>query len=122
MLNLFAYRTPSPKEMFAARKRGADIIGGTENYFAAMQKRMDNAAVTVAAWEAHSGGRGIDALCHLRNLHYLALNADGSPKHPLYLKGNLVPISFIPANASVNLEQPAEAVGTSGPRRRYADV
>jgi hypothetical protein len=96
MLNLFAYRTVSPTVMFAARKRGIDIIGGTENYFPELQRRMGFATVTVAAWGAHGGGRGVDALCHLRGLHYLALNADGSPKHPLYLKGDLVPISFSP--------------------------
>ena len=94
MLNLFAYRTPSPTEMFAARKRGVDIIGGPENYFDAIQAKINQTAIAVAAWGRHSGGRGIDALCHLKRLHYLALNADGSPKHPLYLKADLKPISF----------------------------
>ena len=94
MLNLFAYRTPSPKEMFNAWKRGTDIIGGAENYFTSLQRKMNKAAVTVAAWGAHGGGRGLDALLHLRGLHYLALNSDGSPKHPLYLRGDLLPISY----------------------------
>jgi hypothetical protein len=100
MLNLFAYRTFSPKEMFAARTRGVDIIGGIENYFPAIQRKMDFAAMTVAAWGAHGKSRGVDALCHLKGLHYLALNADGSPKHPLYLKGDLLPISFTPTNSN----------------------
>jgi hypothetical protein len=100
MLNLFAYRTVSPKAMFNARKMGIDIIGGIENYFPALQRKMDCATVTVAAWGAHGKSRGIDALCHLKGLHYLALNADGSPKHPLYLKGDLLPISFTPTNSN----------------------
>ena len=112
MLNLFAYRTVSPKAMFNARKMGIDIIGGIENYFPALQRKMDCATVTVAAWGAHGKSRGIDALCHLKGLHYLALNADGSPKHPLYLKGDLLPISFTPTNSN-------SRVSGRLPRRHY---
>lgn len=95
MLNLFAFRTSSPKEMFAVLKRGTDIVGGSKNFFPAIQSRIDRAGVTVAAWGSHAGDRGKMALCQLRNLHYLALNTDGSPKHPLYLKASLLPISFV---------------------------
>lgn len=95
MLNPFAFRTPSPREMFIALKRGTDIVGGPKNFFPAIQSRIDRAGVTVAAWGSHAGDRGMMALRQLRNLHYLALNADGSPKHPLYLKANLLPISFV---------------------------
>jgi hypothetical protein len=96
MLNLYAYRTPSPRALFAARKRCVDIIGGTENHFASMQKRISerSAQVVVAAWGRHGKGRGREALLHMDGLSYLAMNADGSPKHPLYLKADLKPTLF----------------------------
>lgn len=92
MLNLYAFRTVSPEVMWAARKNFVDIIGGKENWFYAMQQRITRCdAMTIAAWGRHGKDRGLDAMCHLEGLHYLALNSDGTPKHPLYLKGDLKP-------------------------------
>ena len=34
-------------------------------------------------------------------LHYLRLSQDGTPQHPLYLPGDLTPLSYPPAAASV---------------------
>jgi len=95
MLNLYAFRTVSPKVLWDARKKGVDIIGGPANYFDAMQKKInERGALTIAAWGKHGKNRGTDALCHLRGLHYLTLNADRTPKHPLYLKASLTPSPF----------------------------
>lgn len=96
MLNLYAFRTPSPKALFEARKNCVDIIGGPSNYFGIMRSRIKNHQVklTIAAWGKDGKSRGEDALCHIEGLHYLALNSDKTPKHPLYLKAELVPISF----------------------------
>lgn len=97
MLNLYAFRATAPKDMFAARKRGVDIIGGERNYFEAMARDIHdhNVSLTIGAWGNHGGSRGINAIhAIVRDLHYLAKNADGSPKHPLYLKSDLVPQRF----------------------------
>jgi hypothetical protein len=96
MLNLYAYRTPSPKVMFATREKYVDILGGSQNFFPAMRQRIleRNIKLTVAAWGRHAEDRGFAAIRELPNLNYLALNGDGSPKHPLYLKGTLTPVPF----------------------------
>jgi hypothetical protein len=96
MLNLFAYRTAFPSEMWEARARGVDIIGGERNYYDALRGYIDHhcCPIVLAAWGRHGGERGRAALRQLPRLHYLALNSDDSPKHPLYLKGDLKPLKF----------------------------
>ena len=46
----------------------------------------------IAAWGKHGIHRGRSEYIkgHVPRLDCLALNLDGSPKHPLYLKGNLL--------------------------------
>ena len=95
MLNLYAFRTVSPKVLWQARRDSVDIVGGKDNHFPAMQTRINfRAALTIAAWGRHGRDRGIDARNYLSELHYLSLNSDGTPKHPLYLKADLKPIPF----------------------------
>ena len=95
MLNLYAFRTVSPKVLWQARRDFVDIVGGKDNHFPAMQTRINfRAALTIAAWGRHGKNRGIDALNYLSELHYLSLNSDGTPKHPLYLKADLKPVLF----------------------------
>lgn len=93
MLNLFAYRATDPADMFKARKRGVDITGGRRNYFEAMREYISEyqAALTIAAWGNHGGGRGREALREIPRIHYLRLNANRSPAHPLYLPSDLRP-------------------------------
>lgn len=93
MLNLFAFRTVSPKVLFEARKRDVDIIGGKENWFPRITERIRKYAASpvIAAWGKHGKNRGVDARLHLDSLSYLKLNADGTPKHPLYLRADLKP-------------------------------
>lgn len=86
MLNLYAFRATDPREMWAARKRGVDIIG-QENYF-------DDLGC-IAAWGIGGGDRGknfgkfaIDAGV---KLDCLMKTRDGHPQHPLYLPGGLMP-------------------------------
>lgn len=94
MLNLFAFRTAFPKELWQAYERGVDIIGGARNYYDALTGYIEqhNCPVVLAAWGRHGGERGQAALRCLPRLHYLGLNSDLSPKHPLYLPSNLKPI------------------------------
>lgn len=94
VLNLFAYRTPSIPELFRARLRGQDIIGGERNSLEAIQGYIDKheAGIVIAAWGIHAGERGFLALEKLKGLHVLGWNLNKSPKHPLYLAKSLRPI------------------------------
>lgn len=96
MLNLFAFRATLPADMWAEKKRGNDIIGGPSNYFSAMREYIAEyeCSLVLAAWGNHGGDRGRLALTEIPNLHYLMLNADGSPHHPLYLPAVLKPTAF----------------------------
>jgi hypothetical protein len=97
MLNLFAWRSTDPEPMF--KLRGVDIIGGEENSYVGLQRRIDfnRPGIVVAAWGVHGGERGFRALEVLRSpegaLHVLGWNKDKSPKHPLRLRADLKPIS-----------------------------
>jgi hypothetical protein len=97
VLNLFAYRTPSIPELFRARLRGQDIIGGERNSLEAIQANISKRAVgiVIAAWGVHARERGFLALEKLRGLHALGFNKDHSPKHPLYLYAGLQPQKVI---------------------------
>jgi hypothetical protein len=91
--NLFAYRSTKPKELLLAE----DPIG-PENlkHFNEMYKE---AAVVICAW-GNSGivnklGKKLTEYKPLKGwigfLYYLDLAKDGTPKHPLYLKKDLIP-------------------------------
>ncbi len=90
MLNAFAFRATDPKVM----KAEADPVG-PENDLAIRVISWDVDKV-VACWGTHGSFRDRDMeissmLCG--RLYCLGTNADGSPKHPLYLRGDsaLVP-------------------------------
>ena len=98
MLNLFAFRATNPKEMFKAKMRGVDIIGGERNWYAGLQSTIGRfqPGLVIAAWGIDGGERGFKALECIRSpkgeLHVLGWNKDKSPKHPLYLAKSLRPI------------------------------
>jgi len=91
VVNLFALRATNPKELYKA-----DDPVGPENFHYVFQASW-HAKITIAAW----GTRGThlnqnrNILNHLTNCHYLALTKDGSPRHPLYLRKDLQPISLL---------------------------
>lgn len=102
--NLFTYRTSSPAELFKRADRGLPIDLVAENP-AYQFKLADPADAVIVAWgvqhsrppvakAAHSmwislTQRGIKPFC-------LAVNQDGSPKHPLYISksAKLVPWNY----------------------------
>ena len=94
MLNLYAYRATKPADMWKAQKRGVDIIGGMDNWVDSLKSYAASCGLVIAAWGAHGTERGRAVQKQWPELHYLALNNDGSPKHPLYLKGSLEPIPY----------------------------
>lgn len=88
MLNLFAFRATLPDDM----KRATDPIGpDNDEQLGYYQSRC---GLLIAAWGKHGAHRGrqIEIKRVLRGpLYCLGTNGDGSPKHPLYLKGDTKP-------------------------------
>ena len=91
--NLFAFRATDRKVM----KRAEDPIGCLNDYH--IYERAKKADMIVCAWgtDGKYMNRGVRVSRHLKligladKVHHLGLNADGSPKHPLYLRENEKP-------------------------------
>lgn len=96
VVNLFALRSTDPKELY----RAASPIGGVANDDAII-RQCGYATKVVCAWGCHGDlkKRGIEVLRLLNNagikLETLAETKAGIPKHPLYLKGDLVPYQMV---------------------------
>jgi hypothetical protein len=92
MLNLFAYRTTDPANLALVH----DPIGPKNDEF--LQMYLDPKGLNVACWG--NGGKLMDRaravvdLLGKENLSCLGITASGEPKHPLYLKKGLEPISL----------------------------
>lgn len=89
VVNLFDYRATAPKDMLAA----TDPCSEVNMEFIEQQARA--ADLIVCAWGKHGSHRGqagaVRRLLAGLDLHYLALNKDGSPRHPLYVRDDTVP-------------------------------
>lgn len=98
MVNLFAFRATDPRDM----KKAEDPEGDLNDYY--LKEICKHCTQVVAAWGNHGRFRGRDSVVRaLFNemqfagyIHFncLELSKDGNPKHPLYLKKDLVPVSF----------------------------
>lgn len=90
MLNLFAYRATDPRVMKAV----PDPVGPKNMERLQTFGRLSD--MVIAAWGTHGNFRGQGEAVKklIPNLHYLRLNKDGSPAHPLYLPKTLKPIKF----------------------------
>lgn len=93
--NIFALVSTDPKGLY----NEADPVG-PENDAAILQSITD-AGVVICAWGAHGNyrNRGHDVLALIRHAgvvpHFLKLNADGTPKHPLYVSYSDAPQPWI---------------------------
>jgi hypothetical protein len=100
VLNLFAWRATDPAELYQRRILDWDIIGPDNDAY--IESYAAESDLFVCAWGTHGklDNRGQEVASRLRRmdvrLHHLGLNADGSPKHPLYLKGTLRAQPWIP--------------------------
>lgn len=89
MLNLFAWRATDPDALLAA----ADPIGpANDEVLAAV---CEQAGLVIRAWGAHKAARDRayaveDALGYSADL---GVTKDGHPRHPLYLRGDCVPVA-----------------------------
>jgi hypothetical protein len=93
VVNLFSYRATSPADMKVC---WLPVGLGNDD---ALRSRAAGADLIVCAWGKHGRHRNrCDAvrqsLADYR-LHYLQLNKDGSPKHPLYVKDSTQPTLWI---------------------------
>lgn len=94
VVNLFALRATDP----AIMKADANPIGqGNDQH---ILDSASGAAVVVCAWGRHGAhlGRAKNVLAMLAendvDVTCLATNQDGSPRHPLYLRKDLVPVAY----------------------------
>jgi hypothetical protein len=87
IVNLFAWRTPSPAVLVASASEH-DIVGPVNDE--QILSAVGRAGRVVAAWGATGGYRGraarvLEMIAPLCDVWALQINADGSPKHPLYV-------------------------------------
>ena len=85
--NLYTYRTAYPKEL-----KTAGYPVGEENC-SHLKDMSDKCEKIVCAW-GNGQGTPERILNNFDNLHYIELAKDGTPKHPLYLKKELVPVKI----------------------------
>lgn len=93
VVNLFAWRATSPDDM----KSAADPVGPENDAW--LRSAIPGADCVVCAWGKHGDYRGrakqVIGMFPRRVFHVLALNKDGSPKHPLYVRGDTQPQEWI---------------------------
>jgi hypothetical protein len=92
VVNLFALRATDPKQL----KEAQDPVGPENDK--CIKAAVASAELVVCAWGTHGKllGRGaaVQKLLAYRHLHHLGLTKEGHPKHPLYLKKDLLPIPY----------------------------
>lgn len=94
MSNLFALRATDPRVMLAHPEPE-----GPDNE-ATLIRLAGDAGIVVAAWGVHGRHRDRDqwAQTALRGkLHHLGLTLEGLPRHPLYLRADVLPQPLAPA-------------------------
>lgn len=91
--NLYAFRTPMPRDLWGAWHDGVDIIGPENDEW--LSDMAGKAETIVLAWGHHprAAERGSNVLYllrrHVRKFHVLGRTKDGYPRHPLYLQRDL---------------------------------
>lgn len=88
VVNLFAYRGTKPAEL----RRAWDPVGPANDRYI-FEAALLSGGPVVAAWGAGGDymGRAAAVRSMLPRLHALALTQSGQPRHPLYLRADLVP-------------------------------
>ena len=91
VVNVYAYRATKPEIL----KTATDPIGPDHGlHFSAALHRS---ALHIAAWGACKHAKINHVLPYLSSyvIHCLGVTADGSPRHPLYVKGDVEPQGWI---------------------------
>lgn len=97
VVNLFAWRATDPAALVQARRDGFDIAGAYNHVH--LVSATGDAGRVIAAWGAHplARDRWIYAARWLRpgtDVACLGTTKDGSPRHPLYVRGDTNPVAF----------------------------
>ncbi len=89
MTNLFAWVTSYRKEL----KLCKDPIGSVNNWW--LNHTATKSQIIIFAWGGFplAKERG-EQVCSIMKGYALEINKDGSPKHPLYIKGDTMPILY----------------------------
>jgi hypothetical protein len=96
VVNIFALRSTDPKKLYKVKDpAGPDNMRHIGEVAAASE-------IVICAWGKHGalGGTGRKVLAmlngdHPGKAHYLRLNDDGSPEHPLYVPYEVVPARLL---------------------------
>jgi hypothetical protein len=90
LVNLFAYRSTDPLGLRTA----ADPVGPQNDQV--VQDLVAMADLVVAAWG--NGGHGFDRVQDiwplLPDVYCLGITQTGSPRHPLYVRGEMEPVPY----------------------------
>lgn len=124
VVNLYAYRATSPRELLAELKRGGDIVGPDNDGF--LRGELPAGSPVIAAWGAEQRWMmlRIHQVCSLARsldvqLKALATTKTGSPRHPLYLRSasSLVDWHMPPLSEDGLVAVGAKAPTASGRRK-----
>ena len=89
MMNLFAWVTPYPEELIKCN----DPLGDNDKWLIETSKKCDK---IIFAWgsfqEAVERSKYVASL--FPDAYALIINNDGSPRHPLYVKADTIPIPY----------------------------
>lgn len=95
--NVYAYIATDPNDLWKAAKGGKDIVGPNNNaHLAEMVGRArSSGGLVMAAWGVDAKLDRVKDVMAIASVggdvHCLAVNAGGSPAHPLYRSHKLVP-------------------------------
>ncbi len=88
MANLFAFVTPYPVELKLVR----DPIGDNDMYLDIISKKCDK---IIFAWgNFKEATERAEKVASMFNGDALMLNQNGTPRHPLYVKADVVPVPY----------------------------
>lgn len=90
MLNLFGFRATDPRDM----KKAPDPVGPDNDVWI---RRLAEGIETIAVWGAHGHWleRDHQVLDLVGPVKCLGTTKEGFPKHPLYLRGDVVPEPYM---------------------------
>lgn len=90
MCNLFGLVTPYPKDLIAH----PNPIGDNNDWLEKISSRCEK---IIFAWGGFKEAktRSQQVIKMFPNAFALHINADGSPKHPLYVRGDIKPVPYV---------------------------
>lgn len=83
VVNLYAYRVTSPRELWRIERYGGDVFGPRNQDF--QLAATPEGRTVICAWGANKGRFYPDT----NTLYCLGKTKDGYPRHPLYLSGSV---------------------------------